>query len=187
MDKAIFLDRDGTLIEDRGYICHLSQVGFYPFAVEAVKIINQHHYKCIVVTNQSAVARGICSDNQVRQLHHDLGQWFLDQGAVIDAFYHCPYHEAGTVPPYNTHSSCRKPEPGMLHQASQDLSIDLTRSYMIGDHVGDIQAGQAAGCKTVLVETGHGSEAEKRLLAAEVSPDFIAKNLLMAIEWIFHS
>jgi D-glycero-D-manno-heptose 1,7-bisphosphate phosphatase len=187
MDRAVFLDRDGTLIEDRGYICKFSQVGVYPFAVEAVKIINHHHHKCVVVTNQSAVARGICTDHEVRQLHEELRQWFYNQGAVIDAFYYCPYLEAGSVAPYNIRSSCRKPEPGMLIQAARDLSIELNESYMIGDHVGDIQAGHAAGCKTLLVRTGHGKGQEAQLPAEGLVPDFKAENLLEAIRWIFPS
>ncbi len=187
MNRAVFLDRDGTLIEDRGYICLFSQVGFYPFAIEAVKFINQNHYKCIVVTNQSAVARGICSDAQVKQLNQELTDWFFKQGAIIDDFYHCPFHEAGSVHPYNTRSDCRKPEPGMLLQAAGDHSLNLAESYMIGDKACDIMAGRKAGCKTILVKTGDVGKNQRILAATDINPDFQTNNILSAVNLIFKS
>jgi D-glycero-D-manno-heptose 1,7-bisphosphate phosphatase len=181
--RAVFLDRDGTLVENRGYICDISRVGFFPFAVAAVCELNRAGYRVIVVSNQSAVARGICSQEQVLVLHQRLQAHFREQGAEIAAFYHCPFLADGKVAAYRRQSPLRKPEPGMLLLAARDHQLDLAASFMVGDGADDIEAGRRAGCRTVLVRTGYGRESEARL-QAERKPDFIADDLAAAARLI---
>ena len=184
MNKAIFLDRDGTIIENKGYICRLEQSFIFPFAFEAVRSMNELLYKVIVITNQSSIARGICTPEQIESLHSDIRQAFLEHRAVIDGFYYCPYHADSVIEPYNRIHPCRKPSPGMLLQAAADYRLDLSRCFMIGDDVCDIQVGLNAGCKTVLVLTGKGPETQIKLQKDGIIPDFISENLLAAINTI---
>ncbi len=180
MTRAVFLDRDGTLIENRGYICELSQALVFPFAANAVRRLNRAGYRVIVVSNQSAVARGICSEEQLRALHRGLREHFADQGAEIAAFYYCPFLADAVLPAYRQESPLRKPAPGMLLQAAGEHGIDLAASFMVGDSLDDIEAGRRAGCRTVLVRTGHGDESESRLAATGPRPDHIVADLAAA-------
>lgn len=180
MKRAAFLDRDGTLIRDGGYICDLKQVEFFPFAAAAVRRLNQAGFLVIVVSNQSAVARGICSEDQVRLLHRELQAIFAAQGADIAAFYYCPFLADGHVPAYRCASPLRKPSPGMLLQAAGDFGIDLGSSFMVGDKADDIEAGRRAGCRTVLVRTGYGRSSESRLAPGGPRPDLIVDDLAAA-------
>ncbi|MFH2108333.1 MAG: HAD family hydrolase [Chrysiogenia bacterium] len=177
MNKAIFLDRDGTLIQDRGYICDFSQVGFFPFAADALRTMNRAGYLVIVVSNQSAVARGICSERQIIELHRQLQDHFKDRGAEIAAFYYCPFLADGKVARYRLDSPWRKPAPGMLLQAAIDFDLDLARSIMVGDKADDIEAGKRAGCLTMLVGSGQGRFSQAAPKTGPV-PDHTAENLL---------
>jgi D-glycero-D-manno-heptose 1,7-bisphosphate phosphatase len=179
MNKAVFLDRDGTLIQDRGYICDFSQVGFFPFAVDALRTMNRAGYLVIVASNQSAVARGICSEQQIIELHRQLQSHFKDRGAEIAAFYYCPFLADGKVARYRLESPWRKPAPGMLLQAAIDFDLDLACSVMIGDKADDIEAGIRAGCLTMLVGSGQGRFNEATAKTGPV-PDHTVDNLLDA-------
>lgn len=180
MNKAVFLDRDGTLIQDRGYICDFSQVGFFPFAVDAVQTMNQSGFLVIVASNQSAVARGICSERQVIELHRQLRVHFKDRGAEITAFYHCPFLADGKMSRYRLDSPLRKPAPGMLLQAAHDFELDLSNSIMVGDKADDIEAGRRAGCLTILVRSGQGLSAEAALAGSGNGPDHTVDDILAA-------
>ena len=180
MKQAVFLDRDGTLIQDRGYICDFSQVEFFPFAAAAVRALNRAGYLAIVASNQSAVARGICSEEQVVRLHKKLQGHFKRRGGAIAAFYHCPFLGNARVAAYRLDSPLRKPAPGMLLQAALDFDLDLGRCFMVGDKADDIEAGKRAGCRTVLVRTGYGGESESRLDAEGPRPDLIVDDLAAA-------
>jgi D-glycero-D-manno-heptose 1,7-bisphosphate phosphatase len=180
MKKAVFLDRDGTLIEDRGYICNFSQVGFFTFAAAAVRAINEAGYLVIVVSNQSAVARGICSEKEIKFLHRQLQNHFKKEGAAIAAFYYCPFLLDGTISRYSQDSEMRKPAPGMLLQAARDFELDLSSSFMIGDKTDDILAGKASGCRTMLVRTGQGRNSEISFQSIAPRPDYIVDDLLAA-------
>ena len=184
MNRAIFLDRDGTLIAEKGYICDLSEVEIFPFAFAAVRLMKAHHFHVIVVTNQSAVARGVCRPEQVENLHRFLREEFLKREAVIERIYHCPYHAEGKIEAFKKVHPWRKPSPGMLLQAAADFNIDLSHSYIMGDSLVDLQAGKQAGCKTVLVLTGKGGETEKKLEPVKLTPDLISPTILTAIKEI---
>ncbi len=152
-NKAVFLDRDQTLIEDPGYINHPSQVRLLPSVAQALIQLKKMGYLLVVVSNQSGVARGLVTEEVLQQIHHQLKKLLADEGAYLDAIYYCPFHPEGVIPKYRCESDLRKPNPGMLLKAAQDLSIDLSRSWMIGDSFRDIEAGIRAGCKTILIES----------------------------------
>lgn len=151
--NAIFLDRDNTLIHDPGYINHPSQVELLPHAAQALVELRNLGYKLVIVSNQSAVARGIVTEEILAQIHEKLKTLLAKENAYLDAIYYCPYHTEGIIEKYRKESDCRKPNPGMLLQAAKDLDIDLNSSWMIGDKPRDITAGKNAGCKTILLES----------------------------------
>ncbi len=186
MNRAIFLDRDGTIMEEKGYICHLVKSDIFPFAYEAVRMMNEYRFKVIVVTNQAAVARGIRSLEQVENLHAALREEFLQRQAVIEKFYYCPYHPEGVIDSLKKLHPWRKPSPGMLLQAAEDFHIDLSQSVMIGDDLIDILAGKNAGCKTILVLTGKGADTLKKLEESDpaIAPDGVSANIFTAVKEI---
>ncbi|MHC4623745.1 MAG: D-glycero-alpha-D-manno-heptose-1,7-bisphosphate 7-phosphatase [Planctomycetota bacterium] len=150
-DKAIFLDRDDTLIEDLGYINHPDQVKLLEGVPEALSEFRNLGYKLIVVSNQSGVARGIVTEKVLAQIHDRLKQLLAEKGASLDKIYYCPYHPDGVIARYRKDSDWRKPNPGMLLAAAKEINIDLSRSWLIGNSPRDIQAGLRAGCKTILI------------------------------------
>ncbi|HPY76478.1 MAG TPA: HAD family hydrolase [Anaerohalosphaeraceae bacterium] len=152
-NKAIFLDRDDTLIEDPGYINHPSQVRLLPGAAGALIQLKKMGYLLVVASNQSGVARGIVTEETLEQIHHQLKKLLADEGAALDAVYYCPFHPDGVIPRYRMDSDQRKPNPGMLLKAAEDLNIDLSKSWMIGDSYRDVAAGAKAGCRTILIDS----------------------------------
>ncbi len=160
--KAVFLDRDGTINVEKDYLYRPDEFAFIPGAVEAIRLLNRAGYLVVVVTNQSGVARGYYDEAAVKRLHEHIEQLLGVAGAHVDAWYHCPHHPDGREP-YNRDCDCRKPLPGMLHQAAVDLAIDLAASWMVGDKAIDIEAGQAAGCRPILVLTGYGADERHKL------------------------
>ncbi|MBN1817929.1 MAG: HAD family hydrolase [Sedimentisphaerales bacterium] len=150
-NRAIFLDRDDTLIEDPGYINHPSQVKLLPHVCEALIELRQMGYKLVIVTNQSAVARGIVTEEGLEEIHERLIGLLRHEGAGVDRIYYCPYHPNGIIPEYRQDSDLRKPNPGMLLLAAQEMDIDLEASWMLGNSYRDIAAGMRAGCKTILI------------------------------------
>lgn len=183
--RAIFIDRDGTLIKDEGYACAFSDALVFDFSIDAVKQINYRGYHAVIVTNQSAVARGICTLEQVEKFHREMIKFFQRKGARISQVYYCPYHEKGVVEDYVKSSTLRKPQPGMLLKAAEDFQLDLPDCIMIGDSTSDILAGKNAGCKTALVMTGLGETTRIDLEKKNIYPDMVAENLKEAVNIIF--
>ncbi|MHC5156945.1 MAG: D-glycero-alpha-D-manno-heptose-1,7-bisphosphate 7-phosphatase, partial [Planctomycetota bacterium] len=179
--KAIFLDRDDTLVNDPGYIQRPEQVLLLPGAAEALIQLKKMGYLLIIVTNQSGVARGLVTEAQLEDIHRQLKSLFAAEGAQIDAIYYCPYHPEGTVKDFSMESNLRKPNAGMFFQAEGDLDIDLEQSWMIGDSYRDMQAGKAAGCRTILVDVP-GKIREKK--DGDPEPDRKAVNLREAVNII---
>ena len=177
---AVFFDRDGTLNEEVNYLDNLAKLVILPGATEAVRLTNQAGILAIVITNQSGIARGFFDEAFVHNVHSHTQALFQAQGAVIDAFYYCPHHPTEGQGPYLMSCSCRKPSPGLLLQAAEEWNIDLGSSFMIGDTANDIEAAKRAGCKAIIVRTGHGRSAA--LDAA--GPDYVADDVLMAVRWI---
>jgi D-glycero-D-manno-heptose 1,7-bisphosphate phosphatase len=178
--RAVFLDRDGTLNEEVGYLDSPDKLTIIPGAIEAVRLINQQGLLAIVVTNQSGIARGFFDEAFVQDVHELIRALFHAQGAVIDGFYFCPHHPTGGQDPYLQDCPCRKPAPGMLIRAAKERNIDLGRSYMIGDMLTDVMAGQQAGGKGILVRTGYGRGVDLE----QGKPDHIAEDVLDAVRWI---
>lgn len=158
MRRAIFIDKDGTLIQDIPYNVDPALLRFNAGAVEALKLFSRMGFALIIVTNQSGIARGLFSENDLQQLRHHLTKELNTHGIKLAGFIFCPHHPEGNVVPYNIACNCRKPKPGMILQAAALYDIDLTRSWMIGDILNDVEAGNRAGCKTILLNNGHETE-----------------------------
>src|SRR5687768_17273513 len=158
---AVFLDRDGTLLQEGNYVDRLERLEFFPYTVDAVRSLNEADFAVVVVTNQSGVARGMYPESFVGEAHRFIDERLHAGGARVDAYYYCPHHPDGSVTALRQACDCRKPKPGQLVQAASDLRLDLRRSFMVGDRWKDIEAGKAVGARTVLVRTGYGREAEE--------------------------
>lgn len=164
---AVFLDRDGVLTEEKGYICPVNEIRIFPYVAECVKIIKEKGYWAIVVTNQSGIARGLYEEQELLQLHQEL-----KKKTGVDAIYYCPHYEQGIVKRYAIACECRKPKLGLMIQACLDFEIDMSLSYMVGDRETDIEMGQKAGLKTVLVQSVYEAQALEK-----VRPEYIVRNL----------
>jgi D-glycero-D-manno-heptose 1,7-bisphosphate phosphatase len=183
MKSAVFLDRDGTLIEDVGYLERLDRISFYPWSIDAVRLLNRAGFLVIVITNQAGVARGYFPEAFLADAHRYLDEKLAAGGATIARYYYCPHHPDGSVAAYRQACECRKPGPGMILQAQRDFDINLSRSFVVGDRWHDIQMGQAAGVRGLLVRTGYGgSEATKP--RDSVKPAAVVAHLLEATSWI---
>ncbi len=154
MKKAIFLDRDGTIIADKGFVHKKEDLELLPGVAQAIKMAKEAGFLVVVVTNQSGVARGFFSEKEVRDFNAHLKRTLAEQGAEIDAFYYCPHHPQAPLADYRLECNCRKPRPGMLLRAAQEMGINLSQSWMIGDSPRDVEAGKRAGCKTLLLGKG---------------------------------
>ena len=177
-NKAIFLDRDDTLIEDPGFINHPDQVKLLGGVAEALVEFGAMGYKLIIVSNQSGVARGIVTEQVLGQIHNRLKQLLAENGVHLDRIYYCPYHPDGVVPKYRKESDWRKPKPGMLVSAADELDINLSQSWMIGNSGRDIETGLRAGCKTILIDNlSHTGRPEP----SQPKPDYRAVNIKEAV------
>jgi len=176
---AVFLDRDGTINEEMGYINHPSRFIIFPYVAESIRIFNELGLKVVVVTNQSGVARGYFSESLVNKLHKELLEKMKDKEAIIDAIYYCPHHPREGQKKYKIDCPCRKPKPGMILNAVKDHGIDLGSSYMVGDRYKDIVFAKKLGIKSGLVLTGYGrGEYTFHKGNWEYAPDFTGENLL---------
>ncbi len=177
--KAVFVDRDNTLIEDPGYLADPSALRLLPGAELAVKSFMQAGYKVVVVTNQSGVARGILTEETLGKIHDRLRALLEGKGAHLDAIYYCPFHPEGSVEEYALDSDLRKPKPGMLLQAAEEMDLDLAESWMIGDSARDIDAGQRAGTKTIRVRKPK-PDLPGEVADENVTADFTVRNIVEA-------
>jgi D-glycero-D-manno-heptose 1,7-bisphosphate phosphatase len=180
-DKAIFLDRDDTLIEDPGYISSPDQVKLLDGVGAALSELKSLGFKLIVVTNQSAVARGIITEKVLGAIHDRLRQLLAEHGVFLDGIYYCPYHPDGVIPKYRKESNDRKPNPGMLLTAAKEMKIDLEQSWCIGNGSRDIEAGRRAGCRTILIDV---PSRKKQILTSGVLADYRGINLKEAVNII---
>jgi D-glycero-D-manno-heptose 1,7-bisphosphate phosphatase len=180
-DIGVFIDRDGTISEEVGYINHLSRFQIYPWSSQAISLLNHNGLKAIMVTNQAGVARGYFTEDLVIQVHEKLRQELAREGACLDAIYYCPHHPSVGPEPYRQDCNCRKPKPGMLFRAVKELDLDLTSSFVIGDRYSDIELAHNAGTRSIFVLSGYGlGEYEYQRQNWKVQPDWIADNLLEA-------
>jgi len=184
---GVFMDRDGTISEEVGYINHLNRFQVFPWSGKAILTLNQNSLKAVVVTNQAGVARGYFAEDLVIQVHNKLREELAREGAQLDGIYYCPHHPSVGSEPYRQHCNCRKPKPGMLIRAVEDLGIDLSRSFMIGDRYIDVELAHNAGTRSILVLSGYGlGEYEYQRHHWTVQPDWVASNLLEATQIILN-
>ena len=183
MQRAIFLDRDGTIIEDAGYIGEINRIKFLPMVGEAIKLLNESGFKVIITTNQAGIARGYFTEEAVREVNRYIEETLAKQGAFIDRTYYCPHHIEGIVEEYRKECHWRKPNPGMIEEAAREHSIDLKNSFVIGDKISDIEAGHRAGCKAVLLV---GKDSPNRKVEDALVSEHVATDLYKAVEWLLN-
>jgi histidinol-phosphate phosphatase family protein len=178
---AVFLDKDGTLVEDLPPSRDGHRARLYPDTLTALRLLRRAGFALVVVTNQGAVAQGLIEEHHVKKMELYLRTRLLDADIPLAGFYYCPHHPDGLVEPYALHCLCRKPKPGLLLRAATDLRLDMDRSWMVGDILHDVEAGRWAGCRTVLLNNGHETEWH---LTETRWPDYVAGSLLEAAQLI---
>lgn len=184
-NKAVFIDRDGTINEEMGYINHLSRFNIFPFVAKALGMLRKNGYKLVLVTNQAGVARGYFSEDLVKELHTFLQQQLAENNAQFDKIYYCPHHPTEGKGKYKKDCDCRKPKTGMIRQAVKDLEIDLCSSYMIGDRYKDMLFAEKVGLRGIMVLTGYGKgEYTYQSETWDRKPNYICENLLAAAQYI---
>lgn len=188
MDKSrigVFMDRDGTVSKEIGYVNHPARYELLPRTAAAIRKLNQAGIKALLTTNQAGVARGYFKEDMIWKVHDKLERLLKEKDAYLDSIYYCPHHPDVGEGKYRQDCDCRKPKPGLLIQGKEEFDLDLTKSYMIGDKISDVEVGQEVGAKGVLVLTGYGLGAyEYEREQWNVEPDYIAKDLLDAVNWI---
>jgi D-glycero-D-manno-heptose 1,7-bisphosphate phosphatase len=178
LKPAVFLDRDGTISEEVGYLNHVSRFCMFPFALAAIRKLNQRGLLVFVITNQSGVARGYYPESLVHEVNDLMSTQLGHAGAHLDGIYYCPHTSADSC-------ACRKPAPGMLQQAAAEHGVDLTRSFVVGDRPSDVELANHVGARSIMVRTGYG-EGESLWHAQKwkIMPDYIAADLAAATDWI---
>jgi D,D-heptose 1,7-bisphosphate phosphatase len=180
-NQAVFLDKDGTLIEDVPYNVNPDLIRFTQGAIAGLQLLQELGYKLIVISNQSGVARGYFPESELVIVKEHLFRLFLENGVILDSFYYCPHHPDGVISEYAITCNCRKPEPGLILRAAYERDIDVQKSWFIGDILNDVEAGYRAGCKTILIDNGNETE---WVLSPTRTPDYIALNLMQAAHTI---
>jgi D-glycero-D-manno-heptose 1,7-bisphosphate phosphatase len=181
----VFMDRDGTLSHEVGYVNHVSRFRLYPWAVDAVRLANRSGFLAVVVTNQAGVARGYFPETVIHEVHASLVASMKAGDARLDGIYFCPHHPSAGEPPYRRDCDCRKPKPGLVERAAAELDIDLPRSFVIGDRLGDLELAWRVGARGVLVRSGYGlGEMTYHAPSWPRQPDLVSENVLEAVERI---
>ena len=182
---AVFIDRDGTISEEVGYVNHPSRYRLFPYSAESIRLLNQAGWLAVVITNQAGVARGYFTEDMIHTVHAILRDELQRDGASLDAIYYCPHHPRLGHPPYRAECDCRKPQPGLARRAANDLNIDLAASWMVGDRYGDIEMAHNAGVRAAFVLSGYGrGEWEHQRGAWKHQPEIVAENLLEVVRQI---
>ena len=180
---AVFLDRDGTLVEECGYLDRLDRLTLFPWTADALRLLKRAGFVTVVITNQAAVGRGIIDEDFVHAVHREIDRRLEGTGAAIDRYYYCPHFIESKIERYRQACGCRKPAPGMIEQACREMDLDPGRSFMVGDRWLDVACGRAARTGAVLVQSGpHQSEPSNGVQA-----DAIVNNLVEAVGWILRS
>ncbi|KOP23177.1 HAD family hydrolase [Hapalosiphon sp. MRB220] len=181
INQAVFLDKDGTLVEDVPYNIKPDLIKLTQGAIAGLQLLQAWGYKLIVISNQSGVARGYFQESELVAVTKPLFKLFSEQGVTLDDFYYCPHHPDGVVSEYAISCECRKPEPGLIFRAADKHNIDLQNSWFIGDILNDVEAGNRAGCKTILIDNGHETE---WLLSSMRIPHYTVTDLMAAAQVI---
>ena len=185
-ERAVFLDRDGTIIEEVGYLDRPERVEFFPWTIDAVRVLNRAGLAVVLVSNQSGIARGFFTDAVVDQVHRRMADMLAAGGAHIDAYYYCPHHPEGSVAELARVCECRKPARGLVDRAVAEFGVDPERSFVVGDRWLDVGLARKVGAKGVLVRTGYG-DSEERKPPKDLTADVIVDNLIAASSWILQN
>jgi D-glycero-D-manno-heptose 1,7-bisphosphate phosphatase len=181
--RAVFLDRDGTIIEEVGYLDRAERVEFYPWTIDAIRAFNRAGLAVVMISNQSGVARGFFTETVVDHVHAHMAAMLAEGGARIDAYYYCPHHPDGKVVEYARPCECRKPGRGLIDRAVRELDVDPARSFVVGDRWVDVALARAVGASGVLVRTGYGMSVEQQR-PDDLTADAVVDNLIAAASWI---
>jgi D-glycero-D-manno-heptose 1,7-bisphosphate phosphatase len=182
---AVFLDRDGTINEQMGYINHISRFVLLPGVGRAIRRLNEQNIPVVVVTNQSGLARGYFPATLLAEVHQQMEEQLAAEGAHVDGLYICPHHPEAKEEKYRKACDCRKPKIGLLKKAAADLQLDLKQSFMVGDRWSDLKCGAAAGATSILVLTGYGRGDQQYIgPQQEIQPAMVAEDLEQAVDWI---
>src|SRR5437588_1541734 len=182
--RAFFVDRDGTLNEDIGYVSTPDELKLFPWAAQSLRLINEAGFKAIVITNQSGIARGLYDERTLEAINSRLIEELAADGARVDGIYYCPHHPNIGAAPYRANCICRKPQTGLLDAAAREHNIDLSSSFVVGDKASDINLAKNAGARSTLVLTGYGRETLAHPRRWPCEPDYVAENLLEAVNQI---
>ena len=182
MNRAVFLDRDGVITQEPPHYAHkLSQLELISRSADAIRLLNENGFMVIIASNQAGIARGYYREEDVVLFSQAVKENLAKEGAYVDAIYYCPHHPEAKIERYRVDCNCRKPKPGMLTRAEKELNIDLKQSFVVGDKLSDIEAGKRAGCKTIMVKTGHGVEELKSNL---IKCNYVADDLYDAVKYV---
>ena len=181
---AVFLDRDGTMIHDANYLSRLEDVRWFPYTVDAIRLLNRAGFLVFVISNQGGVGLGMFDEAFVGTVHRAMAARLAEGSATIDGWFHCPHHPRAILPAFRVKCDCRKPKPGMVQQAQRHFAIDLDRSFVVGDKSSDIGLARNVGARGVLVRTGYGESVLAHETDHGESAAFVAANLMAAVSWI---
>ncbi len=182
---AVFIDRDGTINEQMGYVNHVSRFVLLPGTAEGIRLLNRHQYLAIIVSNQSGVARGYFPMELIDRVHAHMKDLLAKEGANIDGIFFCPHYPRGNVPEYSVECDCRKPRTGLVQKACEEFDIDMKNSYVIGDRCSDIELAERSNLQGIMVTTGYGlGDIEYVLPNKPFKPLHIARDFLHAVRWI---
>lgn len=184
MKPAVFLDRDGTMIHDVGYLRRVEDVQWFPATIDAIRLFNRAGYLVCVTTNQSGIGRGHYTESDLASIHGAMDRVLVEAGARVDGWFYCPHHPQAELVEYRAVCECRKPQPGMIRQAEARFPIDLSRSFVVGDKLLDLGLAVGVGARGVLVRTGYGSTVEREHGGQVPGASFVASDLMEATSWI---
>ena len=187
MTLAVFLDRDGTILDELGYLTPASTIHVYPYSADAIRLLSRGGYRVVVITNQGGIGLGMYDRAFVDWTHARLAEQFESGGAHVDGWYYCPHHPNATVAEFKHACDCRKPATGLVTAAARDLNIDLTASWVVGDQWRDIELARRAGARSILVRTGYGKGLEANWPEGIAPPTVVSDNLMSATAYILGS
>ena len=185
--QAVFLDRDGTMIHDMGYLRRLEDLRWFPWSIDAIRMLNRAGFAVCVTTNQGGIGKGLYDEAFVDRTHAEMTAALAASGGHIDGWFYCPHHPRAVDPALRVECDCRKPKPGLIHQAAKRFDLDLTRSFVVGDKMADVGLGNAVGAQSILVKTGYGQTEVSRYNGEVPGAAHVAETLAEAVSWILTS
>jgi D-glycero-D-manno-heptose 1,7-bisphosphate phosphatase len=184
MRPAVFLDRDGTMIHEAGYLGRFDDLRWFPWTVDAVRLLNRAGFLVCVTTNQGGIGLGLYTEEFLQELHRRMSATLAECGAVVDGWFYCPHHPSALVEALRADCACRKPRPGMIQRAAAELDIDVGRSFVVGDKLADVGLATQAGATGILVRTGYGEDVERAAGGRVPGAAYVAADLMAAVAWV---